>query len=264
MNRIAHKDKQLPSFKKPPLIEVACGISFKALESLKIPHYGLFWNEIREEFPLCQHAPPLGDISTEIITNEFPLPRVWLIAKSKNILLQLQKDRFVFNWRKISSDEEYPRFDNVFIQFKQYLNKFINFLDSNEIGKFEPVRCELTYINHIVKGEGWESLEDINNIMRDIMLSSDKSFLPEPSGLSWNGSYPFQNDEGALTVKLTHAKRKSDLLDLLVLELATKGFRIGDNLDENLSWYDLAHSWIVNGFADITQQEIQTKLWGRE
>ena len=101
----------LPDYNSPPISEVVCGISFEPLVEQKIPHYGLFWNTIREDFPNCEHAPPLIDTDKESqLTNEIPLPRVWLINKSNNLLIQLQNNRFIYNWRRLKSDDNYPRF----------------------------------------------------------------------------------------------------------------------------------------------------------
>ena len=33
----------LPDYKKPPVIEVVCGISFETIEKFRGPHLGLFW-----------------------------------------------------------------------------------------------------------------------------------------------------------------------------------------------------------------------------
>jgi hypothetical protein len=61
--------ENLPDLENPPLVKVVCGISFKALGEFKIPHYSLFWNAIKELFPVCQHAPSLVDFPLEMRFN---------------------------------------------------------------------------------------------------------------------------------------------------------------------------------------------------
>jgi hypothetical protein len=35
----------LPEYENPPVNAVVCGIQFKTLEGLRIPHFGLFWDQ---------------------------------------------------------------------------------------------------------------------------------------------------------------------------------------------------------------------------
>jgi len=30
------------------------------------------------------------------------------------------------------------------------------------------------------------------------------------------------------------------------------------------NWFDLAHEWIVRGFTDLTEKEMQETIWKRE
>jgi uncharacterized protein (TIGR04255 family) len=53
------KSGSLPSFGKPPVIEVVCGVQFEPVEGLLAPHLGSFWDQIRSEFPRCREVPPL-------------------------------------------------------------------------------------------------------------------------------------------------------------------------------------------------------------
>jgi uncharacterized protein (TIGR04255 family) len=46
------KSQNLPDYKNPPVIEVACGISFETIEKLRGPHFGLFWKKVRKKFPV--------------------------------------------------------------------------------------------------------------------------------------------------------------------------------------------------------------------
>lgn len=48
-----------PKFLAPPLIETVLGVEFEPLSSWDIPHYGLFWQSIRQEYQNCIAKPPL-------------------------------------------------------------------------------------------------------------------------------------------------------------------------------------------------------------
>ena len=263
---MANTSKELPDYTSPPLTEVACGISFTSLSKMNMPHFGLFWNLLIDDFPVSKHAPPLGGTNASVCPSTgLPLPRIWLIGESENILIQLQNDRFLFNWRKMGDTDEYPRFNFVLDSFRKYLGVFINFVGEYDLGEITPIGCELNYINHIVEGEGWQGTEQIGNIFNDIAWSSDKEFLPPPSVINWQGIFELPEDKGELDVILRQGKRRTDMQRLFTLEMNAKGIdRKMQQFDDVWSWYDLAHEWIVKGFADLTKQEIQANLWGRK
>ena len=251
-------ENNLPDYRKPPVIEVVSGIAFEKLDKFKGPHIGLFWQRLRDEFPYCEHAVPL-DLTD---FRELPLPRMWFLNKEKNGLIQLQNNRFVYNWRKIRDDENYPRYREVIRAFKQNLDIFRVFL--NEEG-FEPLKltnCELSYINHIPKGTGWDSFSKIHNTLPDLCWRSDlKRFLPDPNGLGWNLQFPLPNNNGNLNVDLKHAYRKKDSLPMLIFEISAQGLNSNKSLDAIWDWFEIAHEWIVRGFADLTSLDVQKEFW---
>jgi len=77
-----------------------------------------------------------------------------VLLQKRNGLIQLQNNRFFYNWRKMHADEPYPRYGSVVKKFKANLELFQRFLEEEKLGPFSPTECELTYINHILKGEG--------------------------------------------------------------------------------------------------------------
>ena len=259
--------KSLPNYSNPPVIEVVCGIRFKKIEKFKVPHLGLFWQQIREAFPVCQHAPPLGFSPEQIDLSNgfpFPLPRIWFINEQKNGLIQLQNDRFHYNWRKIQQDESYPRYQTVINAFTNNLAIFQKYLQDENLGKFEPIECELTYLNHIFKGEGWESVTDLNQIVPDYnWFSKEKEFLPEPINIGWRTTFVLPEDRGRLVVKFDQGNRKVDNYPVFILNFTAQGLGADKSMDSIWSWFELAHEWIVRGFTDLTHPEIQKTIWDR-
>ena len=105
--KMAKKESEpapLPSYRNPPVNEVVCGARFAALERFMVPHIGLFWDSVRKDFPNCEHAAPLSvDLSVLDAATGLPIPRIWLINRSEDRLIQLQKDVFFYNWRSNGS-----------------------------------------------------------------------------------------------------------------------------------------------------------------
>lgn len=255
----------LPSYKKPPVNEVVCGMRFQSPDKLRIPHIGLLWNKFRADYPNIQHAPPIVDAKGGIqIDREtgMPIPRVWFINESDDQLIQFQFDRFYFNWRR--KQGEYPRYPHVIRNFESVLNTIDVFFREHSLGELSPVEYELNYINHIPKGEGWNTIEDIPKIFSDFIWGRKTSrFLPNPSGIAWKTEFPLQEKMGRLVVTLNQATRIEDKVPLFVLELKANGF--DDSADKKAfrKWFDVAHEWIVRGFTDITTPEIH-QIWERE
>ena len=258
----------LPHYKKPPVTEVVCGIVFEKIDGFKAPHFGLFWQKVHADFPTCEHAPTLGfppKFADPTIEIGLPLPRIWFVNKKKNELIQLQTDRFYYNWRKMQEEEVYPRYQSVVKAFKTNFEIFENFLKDEALGSPKPIECELTYINHIPKGDGWSAVADIHDLMPDLDWRSDnRRFLPEPNNLGWQAIFHLPEDMGRLHVKLDQASRKIDNLPLFALEISARGLGADKSREAIWNWFELAHTWIVRGFADLTGTTIQKTIWERE
>jgi len=255
----------LPGYKNPPVNEVVCGMRFDTPDRLLIPHSGLFWDKFRDDYPIIQHAPPIASAKGEILIDQatgLPLPRVWFINKSDDQLVQFQIDRFYYNWRRRQSD--YPRYDHVIKNFESVLNKIIIFFDELEFGELKPIEYELSYINHIPKGQGWDTIDDLPEIFSDFAWKQTKErFLPNPEKVAWQTEFPLPEKKGHLIVNLKQATRTEDKVPLLVLELKAQGIGESTSKEAILEWFDLAHEWIVRGFTDLTTPAIH-KIWERE
>jgi|LQYC01.1.fsa_nt_gi uncharacterized protein (TIGR04255 family) len=256
----------LPSYKNPPVNEVVCGIRFHPPENFRIPHIGLLWDKFRGNYPNILHASVISSTKGEIPLDPatgLPLPRVWFINEQDDQLIQFQVDRFYFNWRR--RQNVYPRFPHVIQGFENVLNMVMIFFNEFKLGELMPIECELSYINHIPKGQGWNTTEDLPKVFSDFVWKQTKGrFLPKPENVAWQADFPLPENKGHLTVNLKHAIRTEDKLSLFVLELIARG--LGESMDNKgiRDWFDVAHEWIVRGFTDLTTSEVQRGFWERE
>ncbi len=261
-NKKLHPSESLPSYKNPPVNEVVCGLRFETSDDLKIPHMGLIWEKFRKDYPIIQHNQPIASARGEITIDTSigsPLPRLWFINNSGDQLIQFQVDRFFFNWRRMESN--YPRYDYVISKFINVYNTIEDFFKEFKLGEIIPIEYELSYINHIPNGQGWETVDDLPKIFLDfVWKKSKKRFLPNPDKVSWLAEFLLPDNKGHLIVNLKQATRTKDKATLLVLELKTRGISETRNIRE---WFDLSHEWIVRGFSDITTDKIQ-EIWERE
>ena len=263
----------LPSFRKPPVIEVALSVQFAPLEEWGIPYFGLFWQKIRAEFPDYSVQPPLASEiepfdrpivrrEVQLMFTQQPDARCWYLTKDGHQLIQVQKDRFVCNWRKLDLDVNYPRYKNHGRpQLEHNWNRFTSFIESEKLPKCEVVQCELTYVNHIPKGQGWNSVDEWSNVFTFFEWKPTVLPAPESGRLSFACTLP--DKKGRIRIDASHAMRPSDGQEVLALNLTCRSKPISSQVNDILECMDLCREWIVRGFADITTTAMH-KLWERE
>ena len=263
---------QLPKFDAPPVVETVLGIEFVPLAQWDVPHFGLFWNEIRSEFPNFESKPPLGSaiespeampVRLQLELQEKLDPRCWFLTDDKQRLIQVQNNRFLYNWRKGDSATPYPEYDaSVRPAFARESKRFSDFLSTVGLGPIEVLQGEVTYVNHLEIGKGWLSAADLTNVLRCWAEPKGGTFLPSPEGVSLDVRYRFPKNLGRLHVSLRPAVRNTDGAEILQLKLTARGRPEGSDLDSALIWLDTGREWVVRGFADLTTDAMH-KIWRR-
>jgi len=271
---MANQKKSLPKFKDPPVIETVLDVHFALLEQFSIPHFGLYWDKIRDKYPVISVHPPLSIVTDQSVLEKKSLgqPKVkfisgdhvrcWFIDKEQNHLIQVQKDRFIFNWRKVTGTELYPSFDKFKPKFKTEWTKFCSFLDSEGIPTPQVKQCEVTYVNHFEIGRETNSFGEIAKVMNLWKSQKSDSFLPNPDIVRFNTSFSFPDKKGKLHISLEPTLRGRDAKEIIQLRLIARGQPQSSNLEDILAWFEIGHEWIVKGFTDLTTSEMH-KLWGR-
>jgi len=262
----------LPEYDNPPVNEVVCGVLFKSLESMLAPHLGVLWEHFKADYPDCQEVPPIIPIIESFERQpeakpQFaeipPLPRVWFVHSNGNGVIQVQRDRFLHNWRKLKRADKYPRFEQVFGMFVTHLGTFTRFLEENRLGSVDPLQYELTYVNHIFQGEGWNTNADVGRIFADfVWRAQDNRFLPSPEGIHWRTTFVLPNKVGRLHMVVRNGESREDGRSLYIFELTARGF-IDKSPEKMQEWFALAHEWIVRGFTDLTNETTQREVWKR-
>jgi uncharacterized protein (TIGR04255 family) len=263
----------LPDFIRPPVVEAVLSVQFDRLATLTTAHFGLYWGEVRDRFPSTEEHGELASVferSPEqpqpVVGIQFqaleapPTPRFWFIDQSGNELLQIQKDRFIKNWRKVGEGDLYPRYEAVRDGFDSDFLGFSRFVSRNELGTIRINQCEVTYINHIVAGSGWETHDEIEKVFT-VWRQPKKAYPGPAQDLMFRARFPILGDDGAfagrLTATLQPVKRVVDGAPMFLFELTARG-QIGEGTD----FFDLGRRWIVRSFAELTTPEMHT-IWGR-
>ena len=260
--------RKLPRFENLPINETVYGVVFSRLPDFKVPHLGLLWDQYRKEYPKCEEVPRLLDVPADkpgeptYIFDQWNIPRIWFIHSDDSRVIQVQNDRFFYNWRR--REKNYPNYDIVFPEFKIHFETFLSFVQDHHLGVVSPKSLELTYINQIPMGGAWKSLSEISNLFPDISWRRvEDRFLPNPQHLSANLGFLLPEGKGTLIASIQHGNRTPDGVQILILQLSAKGPPESNEPKEFLTWFDLAHAWIVRGFEDRTSTDVQHNIWGK-
>jgi uncharacterized protein (TIGR04255 family) len=265
-----------PSFKNPPIGEVVCGIQFRPLTQFQAPHYGIFWESIRKDFPKCRTVPALvtggrievlpnepTEITAQVLVNAPDMPRVWFISDDDTCLVQLQPDRLLFNWREGPSRAPYPRFKTIMGKFRPIFTKFKKFISDNKLGELSLVQTDVAYINHIKFGHGFESFADIGEVFPDFSWRRGDRFVSPIENFQFRSNHHLP-DDGILQISILSARSTADKMPIIRFDLMARGSAASlKNQDDIWNWYNLANTWIVDSFIDMTSKAMQRDVWKR-
>lgn len=268
----------LPSFDRPPVSEVALSVQFDKIAGLRSFQISSLWNLFSASFPRVEEHPPLDPrvellkAGPEVRRIEFSLmnlpvvSRYFFISKDGNELIQIQQDQFGHNWRKTGEGDEYPRYERIRSQFKSNLETFCEFVAKERIGRFSPTQVEITYMNQILSGDGWEKLNEVDSVLNVQALQYSDNFLSQPEGISHTERHLINETDGKsigrLHITVEPGFRIADGKAVLNLSLVARGYPATGDLDGVLRFLDIGREYIVRGFASVTRPRMHD-IWGR-
>lgn len=137
-----------------PVIEVALGVVFDPvpeLGAIALARLAAGWED---EYPEIREVPghPTDrlDPGTSIQFGTGPLPpRLWLLSKNENNLVQLQNDTFLINWRRMRPEDVYPGHEALLATFERLWGEFQEKLRRKSI---RPRLVEWTYVDRLESG----------------------------------------------------------------------------------------------------------------
>jgi uncharacterized protein (TIGR04255 family) len=265
----------IADFRSPPVVEVVCGIQFAPLVELRSAHIGLFWQRVREAYPIVRDAfalPPIvenfGAPSLQTITNlpfftmggGAPAPRVQLVDQQSGEMIQVQNGRFHHNWEKHRGEVPYRRYKNIRPAFVDRWEQFKRFVRDEALGDVRPTQYELSYVNHVLAGELWDPLRGVSDLL--------PWFSPPhvTSGYAFESQFamhaPAPQCQGRLHVTSKVGLRQ-DGQSVLQLELTVRGAPAIASEDGDLvPWMDTARERIVRTFVELTSEKAR-RSWGQ-
>jgi uncharacterized protein (TIGR04255 family) len=268
---IVARPADLPDYEDPPVNEVVIGIQFEPT-TLTGAHVGLFWEELRGEFPQTSEQPPLEPKIEAFEGSRFSAPtfqfaswrasRHWLISADEVHLIQIQADRLFYNWRRGPHNAPYPHFEAIQERFWNIAEKWSAFLKKEE-QILRLTQWEVTYINHILTPGGKPTLADVlscwsEQIDRALGGSVNGGRLEAQKVLTADTS-PWAR----MYVNITTAIR-SDQAPLIAFELTVRGTPEGEDMWETTRGRLFeGRRRIVTAFDTLTTPKMHA-IWGRK
>ena len=96
------------------------------------------------------------------------------------------------NWRKVGEGDQYPRYERIRESFEEDFSTFAAFLRRQDLGELKLNQCEVTYVDHVVAGEGWERHGQVDEVATLWAKRQADGFLPEPENVRFAVRYVIQ------------------------------------------------------------------------
>lgn len=248
------------TFKNPPVNEVIFIIDIDPSFFSAI-HYGSLYEIFCSDFPTIQEHPPIQNVNMSSIVDPFTskdfYPRLWFIGADQSKLIQIQPSKFIFNWRKLKSADEYPRFDHLAPTFIALWERFQSFAQKRSVPQIaKPLRFELTYINHFDESRGWTGPKDNKRLLKFLQPVDVNKFTC--AGAESHLFYEQKTTNSTLTLSTKQGSRRPDNTPILLMELNMKHRYIEG--ESALEWFNSANSTINEIFVELTTLEAH-KIW---
>jgi uncharacterized protein (TIGR04255 family) len=266
--------RTLPDFENPPVVEVILGVQFKPINGLRAFNVAHLLDIYHGDFSQLEEKEPLDPVQEKLsrepasqslvfsIQTVPPLPRFWLKDEADNHLLQIQRNRFLRNWKSFEKDNkaEYPRYPNLKDSFKRDFDKFSQFISDNEMGSIHLEYAEISYVNYI-----WAPHNYSNPILKPFALNYSTGNIPEleEADLTLRYLLPDESGKPIGRMHIRFEPRFKNKQEIYQLMLTVRGEPAENSIDSVLKFMDAGHEAIVQGFEAVTNESWH-KTWGKK
>lgn len=260
-------------YERPPLIEQAISVGFDPLAGFRIVDYGLFWSKIAAEYPEVSNEAPLDNptelfegvrpsgISFNVLAAP-PMPRA-MFRSGDGGLVQVQPDRFGFNWAK-EGDREYPRSEAVMVRFENLFDRFLVFVKEQQLGEVVLRQCELTNLNIIPVSDFGTSYSDITRALRIDPLDLGLNYLVAETYIRNRQHRIVETDGtpiGRLHTAISPVISNADNSQAFRLEFTARSAPTIRTIEQMRRFFAVARNAINGAFDALVADEMKRK-WG--
>ena len=223
---------------RPPLNEVVFSVQFESDVIDEVGTLSDFWPTIRKEFPKHEKQPPLPPASESF---EVPAPggegqvqffqgvppqRYWFLSEDETLIVQVQADRLMFNWRKVVGDEEYPRYQVLAPRFAELLETFLQ-CEAVDREAATAAWIELQYVNPIEPQGPAGTHGQLARILNFLVADPPRLALPPVEDTQLQQRFRITDEksqpQGRLYLTAVPAFRSTDGVPVYVLTMLARG-----------------------------------------
>jgi uncharacterized protein (TIGR04255 family) len=267
-----------PKFEVPPVVETVLSVQFANLPGYSTAHAGWFWKEYLEKlaegsslkWSQAVDAPRLEDQFERFgADDKWVGPQVRLLPPSQSQrtqiirsdnerMIQVQDSRFILNWKKQAG--VYPSFEPLLDEFRTMLQAFETFAIEAGFGTLGYNQWELAYVDHLKKGEMWESARDWSKILPGLSMPPVQQNQLLSAGeevLSADWRFSLANQCGRMYIQLRQARIPPSNQEVLSLTWVARGpVTAAETWDKGFA---LGHDAISETFLAIISPEAQAR-----
>jgi uncharacterized protein (TIGR04255 family) len=269
--------EHIVDFEQPPVAEVALAVQLREPALDAATTLSKFWPKVIDEYPRIEPQPPLPPMEENF---EIPAPagvsfhlmggpeamRYFLVSVNERELLQVQADRFGYNWRKEQTEEPYPRYQHVRERFRASYTAYQEIVEGME-KELHATWCEITYVNPVYVDAGQldagQPRPDLSTLIARV-VPQELSVLPRPYNTALSERFQLTRDGepyARFYIDIESTVRRLELRLGYTITLTMRGRPLSPDLDGVLSFFDEGRSTIVQTFRDITTPERHAE-WG--
>ncbi|MDE0151319.1 MAG: TIGR04255 family protein [Bdellovibrionales bacterium] len=251
--------KSSKTYKNPPLDEMYISIHFQVDPSIEQLDFQQFAIEVEANFKNKEYIFPvierIGNMEKIITTPE----KVWFYSENKTKLLQLGRDRMVYNWRAGEvKPVNYPKYENIKPEFLKYWKILEDYIRRYKNRNLSIKMCELYYSNILEIGAK-QFLKNDRDLHKAVNFISP--YPEDYKAVTPHISLQIPMDQDTLFLRLEKVKDNKSNRDAFLLVLSIKNNKGFENISED--WYDEANRKIRQFFEDITTESIRN-FWKGE
>ena len=251
------KEKIQLQMDSPPINEVVFGLYLDP-SFFDASFFGRYYEKIKDKYPKITKRNPItsGSANDELVDNVHPC--MMFESNEGNELIQLQPNRFYFNWRA-RNGKKYPGFQKTYLSFENEWDRYNKWLKETIPIQDVPIKqLELVYVNHITGSPVlWDSeLSGAHEIF---------SIFNVPLGL--NGDSPYHmatqfayilKNESKLTYQVNSGQQNGK--NILILSM-TAVSEPDKHKNVAAKWFGETHDYIADFLKNTTTSKAH-KAWG--
>lgn len=255
-------------FDKPPVIETSLGFIFNKIVGWNVLHFGALWEHFKNKYPHTEFPPPIiatppaPPLTVQWSPSESIIPlRALFTDASRSQLVQVQNEFFLHNWRKTDETPDYEHYDRILPLFREDWSVYLAFLAERKLARPTIIRSEMSYFNHIVRGQDFETYEDLPKVFRNW-----RGFEKNPvfNGLEFVAFHIVQPvGVGKIQIVVSPGVRTADGKEILQVNLTASVVPSGSADDSIFLALSECHQIALRSFDGFFTDEMLSK-WGRK